>query len=510
MKDEVVPKPQLRQGYKVEAIKGAKVLQERKQVAEKEINLNMKIIDDYYEGLKSLQAKKMSLENVPGVKREDLELLQDEIDEFERVNSEHISTVEQKNTDLQYFMESLEADLHTYRPGTISHENLGFSTYNVKFDDGTEDINLEENLIRELPNDPFNVKKRRALNVIPNAGRKEYYPLALRNDLSANTAEDTASQWYIESKFKLRNEGDAIYNDDFIVLRSIKMKNKKLTVAYRSWDEKQSKEDLMNSRYTRHDHLVGVGNNEFMRNGWQVKLVQSYVKQAKAHSVDVQHRFVLGGDFVRLQHREAKGVLITRLDDSKEFNSAVAPLGILARKSLKSKAATHAVYVRSRRSNTDRLYVQPGSSVWQIIVDSSQHGFGTVNDDTPIRLRNVLSGQLLCVRSYENKRKESDGKLEIDDDILQNAAYITKEKKPDMRYILATTGQLDDSSLFKVCSIDAEREVGTSDSYIIYNRNIYFEHVKTKFIIGIHEKAGISSTFSSISSSSCSISVRSI
>ena len=267
MKDQVVPKAQLREGYKVEAIKFAKASRNRIYVVQSEINSNVKIIDEYYGGLKDLQAKKLSLENAPIVKREDLESVQDEIDEFERINSVRISSLERKNADLHDFLETIEADLRTYHQGTISHENHGFNTYNVKFDDGDEDENLDETLIRELPNHPFNVQKSKTSNIIPNGGKTKYYPLALRNSLSANSAEDTASQWYIESRFKLRNEGDVIYNDDFVVLRSVKLKNKKLTIAYRSWDEKPSKEDIMNSRYTRHDHLVGVGSDEFMRNG---------------------------------------------------------------------------------------------------------------------------------------------------------------------------------------------------------------------------------------------------
>ena len=115
-----------------------------------------------------------------------------------------------------------------------------------------------------------------------------------------------------------------------------------------------------------------------------------------------------------------------------------------------------------------------------------------VSNEMPIRLRNLLSGQLLCVRSYDSRSKDSDCRWEMDDDILKSAAYITKEKKPDMRYILATTGQLDDSSLFKVCSIDTER-VPEATAQVLYNRNVYFEHIKTKLTLGIHEKTVSSS-----------------
>ena len=40
MKDQVIPKPQLREGYKVKAIKGAKKLREQRETIENEVNSN--------------------------------------------------------------------------------------------------------------------------------------------------------------------------------------------------------------------------------------------------------------------------------------------------------------------------------------------------------------------------------------------------------------------------------------------------------------------------------------
>jgi hypothetical protein len=123
-----------------------------------------------------------------------------------------------------------------------------------------------------------------------------------------------------------------------------------------------------------------------------------------------------------MRHLQARGCLICRSDDLKEFSSVVAPLGQIYRKASEPKNKTHAVFVRPTMTRSspssgasDESVAASSSSVWQLLCeqsDGSPYGFGPVSSGSTVRLRNTLSGMFMCIRPSRDN----------DDDVLLQGA----------------------------------------------------------------------------------------
>ena len=300
---------------------------------------------------------------------------------------------------------------------------------------------------------------------------------------------DYSNHRYVKPRFRLHADGDYICNDDFAVFDSVKFRGKQLTVTSlsRLGVEASSETD---TRYTLGDHMVGLSRNKYMKNGWQMIVVSSYIFENKVQSMDSRSRTVCGGDYIRLKHRQSRGVLTSRANYYHELKSAVAPLGLITRKSARARSQTHAVVVELNHSEKTMDRYLSGPGVWQIILDSSRNGFGHVMDGSHVRLQNVLSGQLLCIRTFSNKQG--------DDEFLKSSAYLNADGSSDTSHILATTDVTDKSSLFKIMSIDTCQDSSNDiDFNILFSRNTYFVHCESQMTIGVESRKNTISSLKS-------------
>jgi len=216
-----------------------------------------------------------------------------------------------------------------------------------------------------------------------------------------------------------------------------------------------------------------------MPSGWQLKVVLPYISEVKINSLSSKERTLRGGDYIRLKHLQTKGNLLSRLDDSKESASVVAPLGLLARKAMRPNENTHTLYIQTQ-SNTNMSEDERSASattVWQITLDSG-YGFGMILHGSCIRIRNVLSGLYLCVRN-----------IETGDDVGALLKSSVQGSLGDASsLVLATTSIKDRSSLFSILSFDSGGRTHANNSLlgkhaksILFSDSISFVHCDSKF-----------------------------
>ena len=212
---------------------------------------------------------------------------------------------------------------------------------------------------------------------------------------------DISHKWIIMPRYKLRNEGDPVRNNDHIILRNAQHKHLVITSFTVSEEEDG------------YENLVGLDKLEHCQKKIGMKIMRILVHPRPAvGSIDEQlavesdNAYIKGNDFIRIAHREYGGHLLCRLNDEKEIQSVVTPFGSVSRKSTAVKDHSHLVVVRPYHMQQPRVQHDFATSfsslgIWQVIlvqpVDDSQIQ-GKVKRGAQIRLRHAISGQYLAVR----------------------------------------------------------------------------------------------------------------
>lgn len=226
---------------------------------------------------------------------------------------------------------------------------------------------------------------------------------------------------------------------------------------------------MLSQNPNKYDHIVGIDKNKIMPSGWQLKVVSQYTTESKIKQMDSKFREVRGGDYIRLKHLQSKGYLLSRVDDSKESASLVAPLGLLARKAMTAKENTHSLYIQNRASDrTEDELTSDSTTIWQITSEIGEFGFGSLSHGSSVRLRNIVSGLYLCIREKN-----------MDDDPLLSHS-ILPEFSPSL--ILATTSDKDENSLFRIFSFDNGGRSHQHSKSVLYGECISFQHCVTKLM----------------------------
>lgn len=289
----------------------------------------------------------------------------------------------------------------------------------------------------------------------------------LRNQLTAQ--ESLTVRWQVLSRYRLRNEGDAVGENDFIVLRNVAYKNHYLTSI-----------PVRNSS----EHLIGLQRDSaFDKLGWQVQVLLSYsvshpeepATEASAPSQSEKRleTSVISGSFVRLVHQELQGCLICRHDDGALLSAKLTPLGQVCHKLVSPPSKSLGVYVRAKSAISDP---QSANSVWEIL-PRNRSKLGPLTAGDGVKLRHLLTGQYLCVRTPNHD----------DTHVIQNGSRnaVTTPLMTTMSFLsVATTSFADDSAIFTVHSVDISDQT-SSIKEIKYNENVYFIHEQTKAIIEI-------------------------
>jgi hypothetical protein len=190
--------------------------------------------------------------------------------------------------------------------------------------------------------------------------------------------EEAASHWIIQSRYKLRREGDSVRVNDSVILKSIYYKDFFLTIP------ESITEDMLNKdnqhKASRGPHYVGMTQcaTKVSTAGWMVKCfrtVETKVPESVQNSeseADVKPRTMRTGSYVRIAHIESKGHIVCRADDAKAVLSKVAPLGSIYRIQSGVRSETHGVYMRCPAVNGSFSEATVANTndclnVWQIL-----------------------------------------------------------------------------------------------------------------------------------------------
>lgn len=217
----------------------------------------------------------------------------------------------------------------------------------------------------------------------------------LCNDMTRE--EEAASHWIIQSRYKLRREGDFVRVNDSVILKSIYYKDFFLTipeVPSVEGDPKDAKNKVIPG-----PQYVGMTTSasRVASSGWLVKYFRSdptKISHSNRQNVGLEssippngsitgvvsndendkedEHVVNTGMYVRIAHIESKGHMICRADDSKAVLSKIAPLGSIYRIQSGVRTETHGVYMRcsSSSSSTSEASVanlNDSLNVWQIL-----------------------------------------------------------------------------------------------------------------------------------------------
>ena len=288
----------------------------------------------------------------------------------------------------------------------------------------------------------------------------------LRNQL--NAYENAASQWQVLSRYRLRSEGDAVLENDFIVFRNFMFKDRYLTSI---------------PIVTGSEHLVGLQvESAFEKLGWQIRLLLSYssIKEEtnevitdKGKSKKTQEQSVISGSFIRLVHQELQGCMICRHDDGPLQLATLAPLGQICQKLVKPLSETLGVYVRAHSMASDP---RSALSVWEIL-PRNRTKLGPLTDGDGVIFRHLLTGQYLCVRpprAEDTAVLHTGSRNGITLPLMTMATFMC----------VATTSTVDATVVFIVRSVDMS-ESTSSLKEVKYNENVYFVHEQTRAILEI-------------------------
>jgi hypothetical protein len=306
------------------------------------------------------------------------------------------------------------------------------------------------------------------------------------------------------TRYRLRNEGDPIESDDFVVLRNTLFKNKYLT----SIPPPSSCHHPVAQ-----NHLIGLRRDEaFFKLGWKIRVMLPFntsKNQSKDSPIDegedgpgkvLLSRAVNieGGMFVRLTHLESNGHFIARYDDNLLLTANMAPLGRFCQQVLDDPSHQVGIFVRGHSTESDPHSAQ---SIWQIL-PVQLNKLGPFHNGDSIRFRHLLTGQYLCVRTVNEERDSVSIRTRsvlksVDNNQKQpklgkrNSAREMTKSGEDLNgcdWTVATTSEADSSTLFHILTSDSitdnKDEVTAAGANAINSQSdVFFLHEETQFIL---------------------------
>lgn len=242
-------------------------------------------------------------------------------------------------------------------------------------------------------------------------------------------SDSLVHKWIIAPRYKLREEGDPVRHNDYVILRNAQHKQLFLT----SFPIKRKPGFLAPSSFTFTDHMVGLDSATAVSSkpGLNVLLLRKVAHRAEidssgaagsgvsgnngkskaAEGEDVSSSIsstVYSSDYIRVMHREYRGHLLVRTDDELELQSSVMPLGSTNRKRANPALDHHlGVFLRTfadqqPREQLDFPAAYSSQGVWQVLsaeaAPDSVAVHGKVKFGSAVRLRHLITGQYLSVR----------------------------------------------------------------------------------------------------------------
>jgi hypothetical protein len=166
----------------------------------------------------------------------------------------------------------------------------------------------------------------------------------LRKNLSYS--EESSSLWLVQSRYKVRREGDFVRLNDSIVLKSVHYKDFFLTISDHSSSvplknkiENTSSLDIPSLFLP---YYVGITSDpsKICVSGWSIKIFRRHSSQNDNHNSFPQlnmdqrqeeKQILFTGSYIKMSLVESTGHVICRADDAKLVLSKVAPLGAISR-----------------------------------------------------------------------------------------------------------------------------------------------------------------------------------
>lgn len=209
----------------------------------------------------------------------------------------------------------------------------------------------------------------------------------LRKEMSRE--EESASHWIIQSRYKLRREGDFVRVNDSIILKSVHYKDFFLTIPDYPTENVLPQDNLFHASVGTPHVGMTTDARRVSASGWIVKcfradraitayptatVIQSGKEGAQVAEavVEKENHTVITGSYVRISHIESKGHVICRADDAKAVLSKVSPLGSIYRVQSEVRTETHGVYMRcpvtsGSSSDASDANLNDCLNVWQIL-----------------------------------------------------------------------------------------------------------------------------------------------
>ena len=206
----------------------------------------------------------------------------------------------------------------------------------------------------------------------------------LRKELTRE--QEAASQWVVQSRYRLRIEGDIVRVNDSIILKSLHYKDSFLTIPDFFTEDLMARDVAQHKSSTPSLSLpgpffVGITSDaaKTQSSGWLIKCFKQSniglldaVKGEIEDGSNCESHIVSTGSYIRMSHIESRGHLICRADDGKAVISKLAPLGSIYRLQSGARTETHGVYMRCPLTlSSSREFSSCTSSsslnVWQIL-----------------------------------------------------------------------------------------------------------------------------------------------
>jgi hypothetical protein len=176
------------------------------------------------------------------------------------------------------------------------------------------------------------------LPLIHQSRKKTVNCVFLRKSLSHS--EESLSLWLVQSRYKVRREGDFVRLNDSIVLKSVHYKDFFLTISDHS--SSVALENKTEKTSTDIPYYVGITSDQskLCISGWSIKIFRRHRSQHDNHDSfpqlnkgqqQYEKQILFTGSYIKMSLVESTGHLICRADDAKLVLSKVAPLGAISR-----------------------------------------------------------------------------------------------------------------------------------------------------------------------------------
>jgi hypothetical protein len=248
-------------------------------------------------------------------------------------------------------------------------------------------------------------------------------------------------KWIITPRYKLREEGDPVRHNDYVVLRNAQYKYLCLTSFPVKRMVVPGLAEAANTTFS--DHMVGLCKLAAIHTkpGLNILLLRKAALRTEAEHLPAANKAdtgkaaagkapktaadteelsersaVFSSDYIRVVHREYRGHLIVRTDDEVELQSSVMPLGATTRKrGHRDLDQNLAVFLRAfadqqPREQLDFPAAYSSQGVWQVLATETSPDnvavHGKLKFESCVRLRHVITGQYLSVRPLESEDTE--------------------------------------------------------------------------------------------------------